>query len=93
VTSAGEEQAIGASARGSRPYLVLVALAAGLISGVLASGAGDGLREPLVQAANLVGGLWLDALKMTVIPLIVALLVIGIAGAAEAARAGRIAGR
>ena len=33
-------------------------------------------------------GIWLDALKMTVIPLIVALLVIGIAGAAEAARAG-----
>jgi Na+/H+-dicarboxylate symporter len=40
-----------------------------------------------------VGGLWLDALKMTVIPLIVALLVTGIAKGAEAARAGRMAAR
>jgi Na+/H+-dicarboxylate symporter len=37
--------------------------------------------------------LWLNALKMTVIPLIVALLVTGVAKGAEAARAGRIAGR
>ena len=41
----------------------------------------------------MVGGLWLNALKMTVIPLIVALLVTGVAKGAEAARAGRIAGR
>jgi Na+/H+-dicarboxylate symporter len=37
--------------------------------------------------------LWLNALKMTVIPLVVALLVTGIAKSAEAALGGRIAGR
>ena len=37
--------------------------------------------------------LWLNALKMTVIPLVVALLVVGISKSAEAAHAGRIAGR
>ena len=44
--------------------------------------------RPALQASNMVGGLWLNALKMTVIPLIVALLVTGIAKSAEAARAG-----
>lgn len=46
-----------------------------------------------MEAASIVGELWLDALKMTVIPLVVALLVTGIAQSAEAARGGRIAGR
>ena len=34
---------------------------------------------PAVQASGLSGGLWLNALKMTVIPLVVALLVTGVA--------------
>ena len=85
--------AVAEQSRGSRPYLVLVALVAGLIAGTFAQAAGDGLREPALQASGLVGGLWLNALKMTVIPLVVALLVTGIAAGAEAARAGRIAGR
>ena len=38
--------------------------------------------------ASFVGTLWLNALKMTVIPLVVALLVVGIAKSAEAARGG-----
>jgi proton glutamate symport protein len=78
-------------ARGKRPYLVLVALIVGLSAGIAARGAGEELREPLVAAASMVGGLWLDALKMTVIPLIVALLITAVAKGAEAARAGRIA--
>ncbi len=43
--------------------------------------------------AGFVGTLWLNALKMTVIPLVVALLVTGIAKSREAALGGRIAGR
>ena len=78
---------------GARAVWVLLALVAGLVIGALVAKAGDGLREPVLQAATIVGGLWLDALKMTVIPLIVALLVTGIAKGAEAAKAGRIAGR
>ncbi len=85
--------AVAEQSRGSRPYLVLVALVAGLIAGTFAQAAGDGLREPALQASGLIGGLWLNALKMTVIPLVVALLVTGIAAGAEAARAGKIAAR
>ena len=87
------EDAAADSVRGGRAYYVLVALVAGLLAGAGAAALGDGLREPALQASNMVGGLWLNALKMTVIPLIVALLVTGVAKGAEAARAGRIAGR
>jgi Na+/H+-dicarboxylate symporter len=72
-------------------WWVLLALVIGLVGGTLAAKAGDGLREPMIQVASVVGTLWLNALKMTVIPLIVALLVSGIARTAEAARGGRIA--
>ena len=79
--------------RGARAIYILGALVVGLLLGAMAARMGDGLREPALKAASLVGGLWLDALKMTVIPLIFALLVTGIARGAEAAKAGRIAAR
>lgn len=83
---------MSASSRRST-WLVLVALVAGLLLGALSARLGDGVREPLLTTASLVGGLWLDALKMTVIPLIIALLVTGIVSGADYARAGGIAGR
>ena len=79
--------------RGGGGYRVLIALIIGLLAGAWAQSLGDGMREPALQVSGFIGGLWLNALKMTVIPLVVALLVIGIAKGAEAARAGRIAGR
>jgi proton glutamate symport protein len=91
--SQSPEVAASRPASGLRPYYVLAALVAGLLLGILAGGLPEGARVQLVQAAGIVGELWLDALKMTVIPLVVALLVTGIAQSAETARAGRIAGR
>jgi Na+/H+-dicarboxylate symporter len=86
-------EAVG-KARPNRSSLwVLGALFAGLLLGALAANIGDGWRDPLVRFASMTGGLWLDALKMTVIPLIIALLVTGIVGGADAARAGGVAGR
>ena len=73
--------------------MVLAALLIGLLLGALSISAGDAFREPAIRVAATVGGLWLDALKMTVVPLIIALLVSGIVGGADAARAGGIAGR
>lgn len=90
------EQAQAAAAkpvRGSRAWLMLAALLLGLLLGALAQGLDEAARAPAVGAASTVGGLWLDALKMVVIPLIVSLLIVGIAKAADAARAGRVAAR
>ena len=91
--SIGAEEAAARPVSGVRPYYVLAALVAGLLLGILAGNLTEAARTPWVQAASIVGELWLDALKMTVIPLVVALLVTGIAQSAEAARGGRIAGR
>ena len=90
----GPAKAAPAQSRsGSGALLMLASLIVGLLLGVFAAKSGDGWREPLIQAAGVVGGVWLDALKMTVIPLIVALLVTGIVGGADAARAGGLAAR
>jgi proton glutamate symport protein len=74
-------------------WRVLLALLIGLLLGAVAAGGGDGWRDPAVRIASAIGGLWLDTLKMTVIPLIVALLVTGIVGGADAARQGGVAAR
>jgi Na+/H+-dicarboxylate symporter len=73
-------------------WLVLGALVLGLLLGALSNQAGS-IREPLITVASTVGGLWLDALKMTVSPLIMSLLITGVVSGADQARAGRIAGR
>jgi Na+/H+-dicarboxylate symporter len=76
-----------------RPYWALVALIAGLALGAWSGALAQPLREGTLSVAQFVGTLWLNALKMTVIPLVVALLVTGIARGAEAAQGGRIAAR
>ena len=73
-------------------WLVLGALLVGLLLGALSNQAGA-VRETLVTVASTVGGLWLDGLKMTVIPLVISLLVTGVVSGADQARAGRIAAR
>lgn len=70
-----------------------MALILGLVGGSLSPGLSQPAHSAVIGTAEFVGTLWLNALKMTVIPLVVALLVVGIAKSAEAAHAGRIAGR
>ncbi|MDQ3079815.1 MAG: dicarboxylate/amino acid:cation symporter [Pseudomonadota bacterium] len=77
----------------NRSFHVLAALFVGLLLGALCAGGDASWRDPAVRVASTVGGLWLDALKMTVVPLIIALLITGIVSGADAARAGGVAGR
>ena len=72
--------------RGPKPWLVLTALVAGLLLGMLSAGLSGPVRSGAESIASIVGGLWLKALTMTVVPLIVGLLITGIA---ESATAGR----
>jgi Na+/H+-dicarboxylate symporter len=76
-----------------RAYYALLGLVAGLLAGIFADRLNVSVRDDALAVASFVGTLWLNALKMTVIPLIVALLVVGVAKSAEAAHAGRVAGR
>jgi proton glutamate symport protein len=72
----------------SKTLIIFVALVGGLLIGIAVSGA-----EQAIAIADVIGALWLNALRMTVVPLVVALLVTGIVQTAAAARAGRLAMR
>ncbi|WP_439544759.1 dicarboxylate/amino acid:cation symporter [Sandarakinorhabdus sp.] len=69
---------------------ILLALIAGLVAGALLPADVGTLLLPISDA---VGNLWLQALQMTIIPLIAGLLFTGIAQAAGTAGGGRMAGQ
>jgi Na+/H+-dicarboxylate symporter len=72
---------------------VLIGLFAGLALGIAASASGsDGLLAA-ARAIEPVGTLWINAIRMTVIPLIVASLVAGVAAAPDPSAVGRIGWR
>jgi len=75
----------------SQAMRILVALIAGLIIGIAAAGLAPGIVPGALAISEPIGGAWLAGLQMTIVPLVVALLVVGVAATAEAARAGRIA--
>jgi proton glutamate symport protein len=93
LSSKPEDTQSKSVSRSFKSYWALAALLTGLALGWLAGGAPAAVRGTTLGVAGFVGTLWLNALKMTVIPLVVALLVVGIAKSREAAAAGRIAGR
>ena len=72
--------------------LVLAALIAGIVVGALVRAQ----APQLAGAAGVVeafGGLWLNALSMTVVPLVVSLLITGIASVADATKTGGLVAR
>jgi len=71
--------------------LTLAGLVAGLVLGLLLAEAD--ILPPLIAIAEPVGTLWLQALKMTILPLVAGLLFTGIVETAAAARAGAMARR
>lgn len=80
--------------RGAPPAIrIFCALVIGLIAGGVLAKARFGGLDTLLGVAAPVGRLWLDALTMTVVPLVFALLVTGIAGAAASAGSGAVTQR
>ncbi len=75
----------------SQPVRVLLALALGLVIGIV--GAGTSWVDGAVSIAEPIGKAWLNGLRMTIVPLVTALLITGIAASAKAARAGGLAAR
>lgn len=77
----------------SLSFRVVVGLVAGLVVGALAQGAGSPLALSAVGVVEQLGQVWLNALRITVIPLVFGLLVTGIVSIADAAATGRLAVR
>jgi proton glutamate symport protein len=72
---------------------ILIGLAGGAVAGLLLAWFDPRLAASSAGIAQPIGRLWLNALQMTVVPLVFALVVVGINTARDAAASGRIARR
>jgi len=72
---------------------VVVALAAGLALGALAAQSGNPALLGGVDILGPIGTLWINAIRMTVLPLVISLLITAVASASETRSIGRIGGR
>lgn len=72
---------------------ILLALIIGLALGILVTAQLPAVGEKMDLVLDIIGTLWLNGLRMTVVPLVVALVITGIVKSAEAARAGPMAAR
>lgn len=72
---------------------VLLGLGTGALIGLLLAGWNQPLALQVANVVQPIGKLWLNALQMTVVPLVLALVVVGVNTATDAAASGRIARR
>ena len=69
---------------------VLIALVAGIGAGILIAGSGSARLVQMATSIEPLGTLWINAIRMTVIPLVVGSLIVGITSAPSAAAIGRV---
>ena len=72
---------------------VLSGLAAGAVIGLALAAWNPAVAEQVAAVVQPIGKLWLNALQMTVVPLVLSLVVVGVNTATDAAASGRIARR
>ncbi len=72
---------------------VLAGLLSGAALGIALTAFQPTLAADVASVAQPIGNLWLNALQMTVVPLVVALVVLGVASTSDAAVSGRTARR
>src|SRR5690606_7038548 len=72
---------------------ILLALAAGAVLGLILAFWNHDVAIRVADAVQPIGRVWLNALQMTVVPLVAALVIIGVNSASDAAASGRTARR
>ena len=72
---------------------VLVALAAAIGGSALIAASGNKALSDAADALAPLGTMWVSAIRMTVIPLVVSLLITGVASATDVGAIGRLGGR
>ena len=73
------------------PARVLLALVMGAVVGIGLAAWDSAIADGAATIAQPIGRLWLNALQMTVVPLVSALVIVGVNSAADAAASGRTA--
>ncbi len=72
---------------------ILLGLILGALVGLLLAWLDPALATRAADIAQPIGRLWLNALQMTVVPLVLALVIVGVSATRDAAASGRIARR
>jgi proton glutamate symport protein len=72
---------------------VLISLSAALAGGAAIAASGNAQLLRAAGTISPIGTLWVNAIRMTVVPLVVSLLITGVASAADLKAIGRIGGR
>jgi len=91
--AASPEPAAPKPSSGSRHLSrVVIALVAGLIVGIAAARIGNPVLSRAVTLLEPVGAIWVNGIRMTVVPLVVSLLLGAVARGSEAQRVGRLGG-
>ena len=67
---------------------ILAGLIVGLTAGALLPGLHLAAQAQIVATSDAIGGVWLDGLRMTIVPLVFSLLVVGVGQLAGTVRAG-----
>ena len=77
----------------SQTSRVMAGLVAGIVVGIWLAWWNQPLALQVADIVALFGKLWLNALQMTVVPLVLALVIVGVNQASDAAHSGRVARR
>src|SRR5213592_1245700 len=75
------------------PTRVLLSVGVAIAAGTVIAASGNGSLVRAADAITPVGTLWVNAIRMTVIPLVVSLLITGVASATDVKAIGRLGGR
>jgi len=73
-------------------WIALSALAAGLLAGAALASAHFAYLEQLVDVLEPIGAIWVNAVRMTVVPLVVSLLIVAVASSDTLRAMGRLGG-
>lgn len=73
-------------------WYALAALVVGLVAGAALASAGAGVAEPLVRFLEPIGTLWVNAVRMTIVPLVISMLIVAVASSDSLQSMGRLGG-
>jgi Na+/H+-dicarboxylate symporter len=73
-------------------WLALAALVAGLTAGAALASAGTRWLDPIVTTLEPIGTMWINAVRMTIIPLVISMIIVAIASSDSLRSMGRLGG-
>lgn len=73
-------------------WLALLALVVGLLGGAALAKANSASLDPLVRALEPIGTMWINAVRMTIMPLVISMIVVAVASSDSLRSMGRLGG-